>query len=500
MSDSAIATAETRQNRSSTGVPAQATNTERLAGVTDVGAGKPESAAPPDPLRALIDKLDRTQTLVSRVDPALSAVVRNVVEKADQPGRLDDQVYRTRVAYLLQDMEKLAGTVAGVQPGLREEMTKLAATAPGLQNERMQALVTSTASIEDKTLVKDIRQGASDMVKAGDQASSDAQSKVEVLEHRMRLSTRTPSPTESNPAKAETEAAHNAARDTSAVRGSMLQEAAAGRAGPTTNAERGGTTATTAASQEQGARMLGQTPLADNGQRIGPSEQIHQVHGAGAVFAVMAGLRRPEAAAPAPWDNQLTPLAGRLASHMGRVQAGKDETAMTTAEASGEAAMQALQAFASGPGASIKSKINAAAKTDPDGMVGVVAGMREGGAYADLRRGFNADLAQEKGLAASLDSALKAVGQYGKDRTAVNHIAGFADNAAAVTARFEKLDATIGKAASETPHGKDGKSLMDDLGEKAAELARRAVETVKAAFTRTPGAERAASGPSPSMG
>ncbi len=494
MSDSSI-TAEARQNRPNLNAPAQPVIAERPSAATEAGPGKLADAAPADPLRALIEKLDRTQALVSRVDPALAAVVRNVAEKADLPGRLDDQTYRTRVAYLLQDMEKLVGPIAGVQSGLREEMTKLAATAPGLQNERMQALVAMTASIDGKALVKDIRQGASDMVKAGDQMSPDAQSKVDVLENRVRLSTRTVSPAEAAPAS---EGAGTALKDTAAVHGSASREAATGRVGPLVAGEQVGSGAPVTQPQEQGTKLLEQAALAGNGQQ--QAELAKQAQKAGTVFTVMNGLRRPEASEPAPWDNQLTPLAGRLASHMRQVQAGKDEAAMTTAEASGQAANQALQAFASGPGAGIMSKISAAAKSDPDGMAGVVAGMREGGAYADLRRGFNADLAQEKGLVASLDRATQAVGQYGKDRAAVDQVAGFSDNAAAVAARFGKLDAAIGKGASETPHSKEGKSLFDELGEKAAELARRAVEAVKAAFTRTPGAERAASGPSPSMG
>lgn len=498
MSESNVAAVEVRQSRSSMQAPVPPAITERPGGAAEASPAKPADAIPIDPLRALIDKLNRAQPLVSRVDPALAAVVRNVTERADQPSRLDDPIYRTRVAYLLQDMEKLVGPVAGVQLGLRDEMTRLAATAPGLQNERMQALVAMTASIDSKALVKDIRQSASDIVKAGDQMSADAQSKVDVLENKMRLSTRTLSPAEGASPREEGGVARNAVKDTAAVQGSVLREATTGRTGPIVKEEQSEIGVPTPQPLEQGAKLLGKTASTGNGQY--PTELAEQAQKGGAVFTVLGALCRPEASEPAPWDNQLTPLAGRLASHMKQVQAGKDEAAMTTAEASGQAATQALQAFANGPGAGIMSKISAAAKTDPDGMAGVIAGMREGGAYADLRRGFNADLAQEKGLAASLNRAAQAVGQYSKDRVAVDDVLGLSDNAASVAARFGKFDAAIGKGASETPHSKDGKSLFDDLGEKAAELARRAVDAVKAAFTRTPGAERAASGPSPSMG
>ena len=61
---------------------------------------------------------------------------------------------------------------------------------------------------------------------------------------------------------------------------------------------------------------------------------------------------------------------------------------------------------------------------------------------------------------------------------------------AALEARFEKLDAEIGKAASIIPSRQDGKSVMDDLGEKVREILDRAVNAVKAAFT--PSAEKGA--------
>ena len=75
--------------------------------------------------------------------------------------------------------------------------------------------------------------------------------------------------------------------------------------------------------------------------------------------------------------------------------------------------MRALQAFVHGTGVGSMGKFQAAGKADPDGLAGVVSGMREDGPYADLRHTFNADLVREKGLAGALDRASAAVGQYG---------------------------------------------------------------------------------------
>lgn len=488
MADGSIAGIEPRKD------PPAASSTQPVTGqpegqaASNAEAVKAPPAASADLLRALIDKLDRTQPFVAQVEPGLAGAVMGIVERANQPGKLDEAMYRTRVAYVLQDIEKLVGPVSGVPGGLREEMTRLAGTSPGLRHEGMQALVASTIGIDDRALVRDIRKTAAEIARSPDQGIADLDSKVDVLENRARVSPRAstdrfdtanwPAPQGGEPPPGGPD------------RGVPKQQVIGGE--PT------GKPDTDAASADPKDLRRHGTTTAVVQQR--PAETVAQVQGVGAAFAVMAALRRPEPTKPEPWDSQLTPLAGRLAQYMDRNAARRDEEAMTKAEASGQTAITALQNFAGGPGSSIMSKISAASRADPDGIAGVVAGMHEGGAYADLRRGFNVDLARERGLAASLDSAAAAVGQYGKDRTAVDRIAGFQAEAAAVTGRFEKLDAAIGKGAAETPGAKDGKSLIDELGEKAAELARQAVDAVKALFARTPGADRTASGPSPSAG
>ena len=351
-------------------------------------AGKAVDTKSREPLRELIDKLGRTQALVARLDPALASVIKSVAERADVPGRLEDPMFRTRVAYVTQDVEKLVGPINGMQQGLREEMTRLAGTSPGLRNERMQELVRSTPTIDDRTLVRDIRKGASEIGGVNDQNSADLQSKVDVLEHRLRLSARTPvvDATTSGPENAAT----RQAREPAAASGSATRpEAQASSEALST--------------REQVKPEFKQTiqPRADH-QAAAPTVVAGQgqpVREAGATFAIMAALRKPEPTTAAPWDQNLTPLAGRLAKYMETAQSNRDEAAYTAVERSGEMAAKALQAFANGPGAGIMAKISAASKADPDGMAGVVAGMREGGAYADLRRSFNADLAREKGLA-----------------------------------------------------------------------------------------------------
>ncbi len=432
------------------------------AAVAGVQAGKAEEAKAKDPLRELIDKLGRTQEMVARVDPALAATIRGITDTVGIPGRVEEPMFRTKVAYALQDAERLVGPVVNLPLGVREEMTRLAATSPGLQNERMQELMRGTATMDDRGLVRVLRRDAAEIARAIDQTSPDMQSKVEALENRARLSP-------------VGKAAPNMQDATMKASGQAVEMPS--RLAP-------------------GSR----SPQAETVQQQQPaSDQTQQQRGIGATFAIMSALRKPEPTSPAPWDQQLTPLKGRLARYMETAQANEEEASLRAAERSGQAAAEALRAFANGPGASIMSKIQAAGKTDPDGAAGVAAGMREGGPYADLRHTFNAGLLREKGLASALDSVSAAVSRYGADRTVADGIAASRADATAITARFAKLDAEVGKAASETPSRKDGKSQIEELGEKAAELASKAVEAIKAAFKRIPGpGQQPSAGASPS--
>jgi hypothetical protein len=124
--------------------------------------------------------------------------------------------------------------------------------------------------------------------------------------------------------------------------------------------------------------------------------------------------------------------------------------------------------------------------------------MREGGRFASLRSQFNADLVTERGAAAAMDRMTSSLQQYGADRSAVAAIGARQNSAAALDARFEKMDAEIGKATSVIPSKQDGMSVMDDLGDKFREILDRAIKAAKSAFT--PSAERnarASASPSP---
>ena len=150
---------------------------------------RPEGAAGTDPLRDLVQRLNRDAATVAAKDPDLSRAIGQLVEGGNRPGRSEDPIHRTKAAYALQDYEKLAGPISTVPSGLRDEMTRLAARAPGLKNERLQDLVKQTASVGDRVLVADIRDLALATGKqGGDQSRPEVQAKIEALENRVRLS------------------------------------------------------------------------------------------------------------------------------------------------------------------------------------------------------------------------------------------------------------------------------------------------------------------------
>ncbi len=167
---------------------------------------------------------------------------------------------------------------------------------------------------------------------------------------------------------------------------------------------------------------------------------------------------------------------------------------------SGRAALDAMQSFANDEGAAIINRVQEAARHEPGGMAAVLSEMREGGRFSDLRKQFSTALETDLGLASAYDKAAGALQRYGRDRSMVQDIIGRRPDPTAITARFEEMDAEIGKAASNTPSRNDGHSMLDDLTRKAAELLQKAADTVRTAFSRSPGADASARpSPSPSM-
>ena len=138
----------------------------------------------------------------SAKDPSLVKTIEALSQQGNDPARLSQEGFKTRVAYALQDMEKHTGRLEIGSPQVRAEMHRLAGTAPGLENERMQELVRGSHLLHDKSLLTDIRKMAWDIGARVEQKGPEIDSRVDALENRVRLAMRMtdPSPVQQVPA------------------------------------------------------------------------------------------------------------------------------------------------------------------------------------------------------------------------------------------------------------------------------------------------------------
>jgi hypothetical protein len=455
------------------------------------GSTPPTNPRPADPstsrdqLHDLITRLDRAASTIAAKDPDLSRDIRQMAELAAKRPDVDhDAGFRTRVAYALQDMEKLGGPITVMPQGLREEMSRLAVTAPNLKDERLLAMMQATPAIDDKVLVREIRFVATAV--GGGRAAEKGGSlhdAVDTLENRVRLAISTPGPTPNG-------GDHR----------STAPEGRSGRPGgtdldpPQTIRSPGGQETT---ERRSPGWVPPQQQSADTNAQNSPQATVTG-RGPGVVAQALAALARHAQQENPNWDRQPTSVVDRSTRHEDAFQQRRDEATIQGAEKSQRAAMEAVRAFSQGPASNILTKIQDAAKAEPGGMPAVLSEMREGGRFASLRSQFNADLVVERGAAAAWDRMAGSLQQYGVDRSAVAAIGARQNTAPALDARFEKMDAEIGKATSIIPSRQDGKSVMDELGDKFREILDRAINAVKSVFT--PSAERnsrPSNGPSP---
>lgn len=433
-----------------------------------------------DPLRDVVERMNRARDHIAKADPHLSDTIRLLSERADRPGLIAQENYRTRVAYALMDLEKIAGPVSNMPSTLRQEMDRLSKSVSGLQNERLGELMRMTPEIKDNGLVRDIRVTATETAQRDVQNGPVVRDRTEALEGRVRL-------TQTGELLLQASRQPEVGNE-----GSVTGTRPAVSAGPKQEAPLGPPTITDRPAQTR--------PIASPDEKERETRQgvnFRAPATGGVVSAIVSAIQNHSQrnAAARSLDPTPTPLSDRVNAYEQRLREGREENSLRGAEQSGRIAAEALQSFANGPGAAIINRIRDAAKTDPSGLAGVMSEMRAGGIYADLRTQFDGAMEREKGFAAAYDRATTATGQYAKDRIAVNAIATQRADVDAVTSRFQKLDGQIGAAASETPGRKEGTSALEDLAAKAAELVSRAVDRIRAAFSPT---ARTASNASPS--
>lgn len=458
----------------------------------------PPSHTGKDPLRELIERMDQHRHAIAAHDPRLNQQIEALAMNSQNAAALTDATFRTRVAYVYQDFARLAGPAAGMSDRLRSELEHLATTAPGLTNQRIHDLLREVPTLNDPKLAGDIRRFAVEVGReGGDQNRHAVLDKIENLERKVNLLGPPPVPL-------------RPAADTSPPRVDEVAQAPAAVASPKPE-ER----VQAAKSPGEGSQPVvpATMPGAPPQQPAGPSrpqeaqapaatsspqppESTTGARNGGVLGRAVIMMADPRPDVRLPWDQPPTPIGERIERVVSRFS---DETALTLAEKSGQKAVEALRGFAQGAGAGVMARINEAARSDPQGIQGVLSEMREGGRHAELRTQFNNALVQEKGVAAAYDAAVTTVKQYGTDRQAAEAVLLKRSDPGVMAGRFERLDAQIGEAAAQVPARQEGKNVMEELGQRFADLVRRATEAVRTAFQSEPRASASASS-SPSPG
>ena len=412
-------------------------------------------------LREVGAKLQEAAASLASSHSVLSHEAVRLALSTRDDARLNQRSYQHELAYAVQDIEKARGAPLTLSDHARAEVSRLANSAPGLENERLLELLRSTSKFSDPKLVDDIRRAGIEVGQSKNQSAPIILSKIETLEARSRVGARTGEEAVSTP---PSEAGQHGRRE-APPRGDPAATDANGRTAS------GGPATTQIVIQEQGGSLL-------NG--------------------VLRSMRQSGPSNTPPWDAGAQPFGARLTAFEQKMAVGKDDMTLRSAEKSGRAALDALDGFRTGEGAVILNRINDAAKTDPNGLAGVLSEMREGGRFADLRKQFNTALSDERGASAAYDKAASALSRYGEDRKAVEQVIARRPDATNLSAKFEEMDKEIGTAARDIPSRRDGKSMLDDLSKQVSEMLQKALDGLKSIFTGRPSDRASPSGPSPS--
>ena len=434
------------------------------AGITPapspVNAGAQAIKEAVDLLRAALPKLQET-------NPVFADGLSSLLRGADDPVRSNQAEFQHRIAYAVKDVENIAGHLPFSSANVADRLDALASSAPGLKNDRVETLLSDANQARDMSLRRDARRMAMEIGKQADQDTPQIRSQLDALENRVRI-------------------LGNAPKEQSAA--PPLAQPAAAAASPGLDD----------AGQPAGAAGTARTQASAAGRQTASLEPALAPASAAAVIAngLLRGFTKlGEAIPPPPWEPMTTNFGDGLKRWEQRHQAKADQAVIDGLEQSGKAALSALQNFAGNEGATMMNRINQAARSDPDGIAGVMAEMREGGRYASLRQQFNVAITDEKSFAAAYDKALDAVGAYAQERTGAKPIVARSADPVAVTARLEALEQNIGERMAGTPSRSDGKSMMDDLHRQAAEIFKAVAESLKNLFQRV--SSGASAGPSP---
>lgn len=438
----------------------------------------PAAQQPEDELRALLEKMTQAAATLGASDPGLQSRIGSLsLTASSNPSRTLQDGFRTSVAYALQDLQKATGQTVIADGPLAQEMRGRATTMPGLKFNSMEELLARTPEMDDRALVRDIRQIAGTIAGLGNNQDTEASRRlVNALETRLA-----PDAAPSAAPGASAQAQQEPARAPSAT-----ARAAAAEAAPRSARQQDGQPQASAAQ-----------PTAQGARTVPPHRQGQQ---SSAIMDIVKRMRAPvptgaETVTPLP----ASPLAERVSLFEERLARGKTDRLIKEADQSGVQAIAAMEQFVRGPGRGVLGKLEAAASTEPGGMQAVMKEMQPGGRYANLRTEFDNAYQQDQTFRGAYDKMVDSVTRFGQDREAVsNNLTQRNLDPNQVDGRFQRAEETLGESLSKVPGKEPGKSALEEVAGKIAEILHAAVERIKSIFR--PGEEpQQQMRPSPSM-
>ncbi|BBU63969.1 hypothetical protein MSC49_39040 (plasmid) [Methylosinus sp. C49] len=116
--------------------------------------------------------------LTARIDRVSIAFLNDPIE------RLRDPKFKTDLAYALEDAEKRIEPLR-IDRDLRDQLTQLAASSPGLKNEQMRSLLEKTQTLDDPDLVQRLREKAVEIASKSNQMTKAVQGEIFALSFKV---------------------------------------------------------------------------------------------------------------------------------------------------------------------------------------------------------------------------------------------------------------------------------------------------------------------------
>lgn len=440
----------------------------------------------------VLKTLDRVQSEYRKQAPGQAAAYDRLRQESREPDVHNDPGFRTRVAYAVQDVERLLGPTLEKEHPLRTEMTERAAHYPGLNEPVVAAMMRETHRLQQPE-VNAIRTLASELVEGRqDPDHPDIAHTIENLR-----ATVFPEPGHDHAAGS----AHDEKGQPDKTRG-MASPGEGAPLGPEQSASsQPGQTHTTDPQKDFQEKQTGsakdapesRSTMDGNGTKekaaantretnaaARDQEDVKVIRGGGfarLAEAIASRIDSQPASPASSWMEKAVDFSTRLHN-------ARDEKSLEATERLGKQAVEALRDLMERPASSIMAAISDAGKGDPDGVAGVLSEMKAGGRYADLHSQFVTEKQNNQAFAAQLENVTSRLEAYGKGREAAEATGQRMGMPGSVMQRFTQIDAEIGRTAAEVPGKKEGASALEDMSEKVREMMHKAVTAVTDFMTR----------------